>query len=852
MCKKVFFVVGFVVVVGLAGNATAAISWDNDSGDNLWKTPENWSANIVPTDANIVNIKMIDANECVIDATHTGPDAAVANKVRVGNSGNAGDMRMTGGSLTVIGNSRVGNNAFGRFYMEGGTAVLKTLYIAQQAGGDGSFMTMTGGSFATTGNIHVGRQGGTGTLNIDGGTFDVGGDLRIGKTNNDITGTGTVIITAGVTNVGDDLQIALDGSTGHLQLDGGTIKVSGDLDRESGGTIDITGGTLVLSGDQESKVEGYASDGWITAYGGNPRAVKAEYDSGTNKTTVTADMSILALAWNPNPEDGESVELTPASPTVTLSWSDGDYVAGPPKHRVFFSDKFDDVNGGVGGTTQNDNSYPIVVDLDKTYYWRIDEANATTSWDEGEVWSFEVGEYVLVDDFEAYEGTSPPNDPNLLGTWADGSANGTGSTISLGDEFVGNSMECVYDNNQSPFYSEAELTYDAAGDWTAAGVKALELWFHGDVNNLAEQMYVILEDAGGKSAVVVHDDPNALIQEDWEGWQVWNIALQDYVDANDVNLAGIKKVTIGIGDGVGIGGSGVVSFDDIRLYPPRCLPEYVGTSFDNDCVTGLEDLEVVLDGWLVSDYNVTAQEPNDNRLQAYYKFDETSGTNASDSSDKGRHATVDANGADAWDANGYDDYCLDFNGTFGVSVPNDVFSGISGEVTISMWVHVDVNVNPNTIGRAEFGAGPADPNEWWDRLTWIQEEPEDYIGQWSHYAFVKDSDDGMMRMYHNGLLVAQNVDATQLMDGAEIGPSVIGSAVDANSGYYEGKLDEFKIYDYALSHAEVLYLAKGGGSELYQPLQPVLSPVDPYVDGRISFKDFAVLAEVWLEKQLWP
>lgn len=38
--------------------------------------------------------------------------------------------------------------------------------------------------------------------------------------------------------------------------------------------------------------------------------------------------------------------------------------------------------------------------------------------------------------------------------------------------------------------------------------------------------------------------------------------------------------------------------------------------------------------------------------------------------------------------------------------------------------------------------------------------------------------------------------------------------------------------------------ALGSGSRKYQPLQPVLSPVDPYEDGRISFKDYSVLADV--------
>jgi len=261
---------------------------------------------------------------------------------------------------------------------------------------------------------------------------------------------------------------------------------------------------------------------------------------------------------------------------------------------------------------------------------------------------------------------------------------------------------------------------------------------------------------------------------------------------------------------------------------------------------------VIVRNWLGSDYNVVAEEPDNNHLQAHYKFDETSGTTAYDSSGKGYHATVDPNGANAWDAYGHDGYCLDFDGTFGVSVPSDVFSNISEQVTISVWVHVDTNVNPNTIGRVEFGAGPAGLNQQWDRLVWLQERPADYIGRWSHYAFVKDANDGMMRIYHDGLLVAQNTEAFLPMIGAAAGSSRIGADLDGTSSYYKGKLDDLQIYDYALSHAQVLYLALGSGSELYQPIQPVLSPVDPYEDGQINFRDFAVLAEVWLEQQRWP
>jgi len=256
--------------------------------------------------------------------------------------------------------------------------------------------------------------------------------------------------------------------------------------------------------------------------------------------------------------------------------------------------------------------------------------------------------------------------------------------------------------------------------------------------------------------------------------------------------------------------------------------------------------------WLGSDYNVVAEEPDNNRLQAHYKFDETSGTTAYDSSGKGYHATVDPNGANAWDAYGYDGYCLDFDGTFGVSVPSNVFSNVSQKVSISVWVYFDQSVNPNSVGRVEFGAGPAGLNQQWDRLVWLQQRPEQHVGQWSHYAFVKDAVDGMMRIYHNGLLVAQDTEAFLPMTGAAEGMSRIGTDFDSSSSYYKGKLDDLRIYDYALSHTEVLYLAHGSSSELHQPLQPVLSPVDPYEDGQINLMDFAVLADVWLEHQLWP
>jgi len=62
-------------------------------------------------------------------------------------------------------------------------------------------------------------------------------------------------------------------------------------------------------------------------------------------------------------------------------------------------------------------------------------------------------------------------------------------------------------------------------------------------------------------------------------------------------------------------------------------------------------------------------------------------------------------------------------------------------------------------------------------------------------------------------------------------------------------IDDFRIYDYALSQKEIAYVATNGTGVFNLPL---LSPLDLTQDDAIDFMDFAVLAENWLENQLWP
>jgi len=104
-------------------------------------------------------------------------------------------------------------------------------------------------------------------------------------------------------------------------------------------------------------------------------------------------------------------------------------------------------------------------------------------------------------------------------------------------------------------------------NWTEEDVGILSLWFRGNSSNAAERMYVALNG----SAVVYHNNPNvAQIAK----WTEWRIDLQEFA-ALGVNLANVNTISIGFGDKNNLlaGGSGMVLFDDIRLYRPEPEPE---------------------------------------------------------------------------------------------------------------------------------------------------------------------------------------------------------------------------------------------------------------------------------------
>jgi hypothetical protein len=68
------------------------------------------------------------------------------------------------------------------------------------------------------------------------------------------------------------------------------------------------------------------------------------------------------------------------------------------------------------------------------------------------------------------------------------------------------------------------------------------------------------------NAVVNHDNPDAALRT---AWTRWNIDLTRFADQG-VNLANVNTITLGLGNKNNpvAGGSGIMYFDDIRLYAP--------------------------------------------------------------------------------------------------------------------------------------------------------------------------------------------------------------------------------------------------------------------------------------------
>jgi hypothetical protein len=181
-------------------------------------------------------------------------------------------------------------------------------------------------------------------------------------------------------------------------------------------------------------------------------------------------------------------------------------------------------------------------------------------------------------------------------------------------------------------------------------------------------------------------------------------------------------------------------------------------------------------------------------------------------------------GKPVWDPNGKYQGCLNFDETYGFSIPKEVFGSVNKAITISVWVNGDKDqpAHSNVILQAGMGER-GKPYLVTVQTDWheggevrfktgrgnrdgvrFNAAVEEWAGRWNHYAFVKDADKDFQRIYLNGTLVAEERGTTAPMAG--VGAARIGIAPDRFGDQYIGKLDDLRIYNYALSEQEIAAL----------------------------------------------
>ncbi len=493
---------------------------------------------------------------------------------------------------------------------------------------------------------------------------------------------------------------------------------------------------------------------------------------------------IPVRAREPQPDSG----ATGVNLDVTLSWRAGREAAG---HDVYLNtDSQAVIDGTAPVVTVNEASYgPLSLDLGKTYYWRVDEVNdaeTPTTW-QGNIWNFSSRDYLVVDDFEDYNDYPPDR---IFDKWTDGWGIATnGSTIGYPEPiFVQDEhfleTTIVHSGSQSaPFSydnsvaSLSEVTVNLSDlpigtDWSTGAAETLVLWFYGDANNATtENMYVKIN---GSTPVEYDGDSNNIARRRWTQWNI------DLASLN-VDISDVTSLSIGFERTGAAGGSGTILLDDIRLYrlaPPIPVPTDPGT-------TG---------------------------LIAYYTME----NNVEDSSGNNLHGTImgDA-GFDAGitgmalELDGVDDY---------VDCGTAASLDITEEITISAWI------NSNTFGdwRGIVTKGvensPYSMQMWGDGALRFSANSFSNVGavgggsqnstvtmtlgQWTHVAVTYRNPD--LTLYING-------NGETFSPGYTLGtinePLTLGCDFPGGDEYFDGLLDEVRIYDRALSEAEILFLA---------------------------------------------
>lgn len=207
---------------------------------------------------------------------------------------------------------------------------------------------------------------------------------------------------------------------------------------------------------------------------------------------------------------------------------------------------------------------------------------------------------------------------------------------------------------------------------------------------------------------------------------------------------------------------------------------------------------------------------------AYYALDETTGTMAADGTAYKNNGTV-TNIAEAWVAGKVNNGFNFSGGTTNSSIviesqPQIVLDNTS--FTVSFWVKAPAGTNGYLFNKGLFAS--ADGGKWFGmeskggaslyfsidddktktQLTMSNETF--FTGSWVHIVAMRDKEEGLLKVYQNGALYKTVADGTGAIGNNQTMHIANCTLNDTN---FPGVIDEFHLFNYAISDAEIAALA---------------------------------------------
>lgn len=368
----------FVTITLLTIQCQAWNEWRYAGVSHNWNVSSNWSPSI-PTASQDPIMRGYGVDDYAVIGSGI---TAVGNTMWVGYSGRA-DLNITGGSLTVDAFRVSVSGGPGNVNLSGGTVTINgDTVIGDGAGGVGT-LNVTGGSLrVAVGWLYVGYNGATGYINLDGGSVTTSKVMMyIGYSHLNITKGKLIITNTDSAGVATELTNYIN--AGELTF------YNGDPRATYAFTVNGSGYTELTANLPDAEYSWNPSPVNLSA--GVSQTANLVWSSGTgaishNVYLGTSFADVNNAQRQPFDFDGDAV----------ISWSDLKIFAEHWLNSYNFMDfsQFANVFYSQAEEFQDNQTQltftPSTLQSDTTYYWRVDEVAANNTY-KGQIWSFTTG-----------------------------------------------------------------------------------------------------------------------------------------------------------------------------------------------------------------------------------------------------------------------------------------------------------------------------------------------------------------------------------------------------------------------------------------------------------------------------